>query len=83
MQNIFELEEKHTILENQIKELEGKIIQLEDLFKCFKCKNVKLLVNCYSCDQRVCNQCYICVHTKQYNQENVLVYYCKKCGYSR
>ena len=73
---------KMIYLENKIKELEDQILQLEELFKCTNCKNVKLLVNCYNCDKRICNQCYICSHTKTNERENVLLYYCKECNYN-
>jgi hypothetical protein len=82
MNVINELEEKHKNLENKIKIIEERILQLEDLFKCTDCKNIKLLVNCYSCDKRICNQCYNCHHTKSFDELNVLRYYCKKCTYN-
>jgi hypothetical protein len=81
-ETIVELEEKTGRLVKEIKVIEDKILQLEELFKCSVCKNIKLLVNCYSCDKRICNQCYNCHHTKSNETENVLVYYCKSCAYN-
>jgi hypothetical protein len=79
LDKIISLEEKTENLQIQIIELEDKILALENLFKCYLCKKLKILANCEICNVRICNQCYICSLPKSINTENDFIYYCRKC----
>jgi len=62
-----------------IKKLEERVLKLENLFKCYICNNVDLLFNCYKCNAKICLKCANLRETKSYNEDIVILYFCKEC----
>jgi len=67
------MDNKVTKLENSIKELELRILQLEEYFRCNNCKKISLLYNCENCNNKICNDCSNCTYG------DTCFYFCKKC----
>jgi len=61
-------------LENCIKELELRISQLEEYYKCNNCKKITLLYNCENCNYKICNDC----SNRKYTNDTC-IYFCKEC----
>ena len=65
-------------LENRIKELELKFLQLEENYKCNNCKKKNFLYNCQNCNNKICDDCSNCTYTKSYDGD-ICIYFCKEC----
>ena len=69
------LSKRIEILEETVIKLLDKIIILESINKCVVCDNIKLLLSCTSCNDKICDTC---CH-KIYIKNNNISYYCKQC----
>jgi hypothetical protein len=76
MNNELTLIKRIEILESTVIKLLDKIIILESLNKCSVCNNIKLLVSCINCNDKLCETC---CH-KIYVKNDDIIYYCNQCS---
>lgn len=88
MQNILE-NVKLEIINNELQEIkkelkdaENRLEILENLFRCPNCKSkniLEILKKCFHCGKKICTNCYYTLETKQFSDDNVIIYSCKEC----
>jgi hypothetical protein len=73
------LEEKISKMILIINALEEKNKILENLSRCYSCKNIRDLVYCSSCYAKVCEQCNILRERMGIRGETEIIIFCQTC----